>query len=449
MCTNKQLAHSKIPNKRITKNPNPYLVPLLQSLHSSTAAIPISTHVRSKAEQAQGLRMSRLGPGLLASSLLAAWLFVFFPAAPALSPAGRSALPEAIDPSFSSSPSPSKSSWTISETLPPTLTSDPKPHPNLLFLLPPKVGGTTISVILQRVAGTWNKVIAKQPARMGHFMCSSDSGTAKSFWKHLIAKNNALEIVFGPMCFQSFIVNQPDQWQGGRKPLVIGLVRDAWARWESAWRFLKKRCEEKDPKMPREVANQCAVTVSPYGLEAYTMNECVNGFLGSCSEQHHWLAPYSQAPPEILLGEYYDFIMVLERFDESLAVLHFDYGFPASSLPYVRVNANSKTPPVHVSYSIKKKALNHGLKKDVQTHATALKYLSARIAQLNVSLNGERDSFLRRLHHANALAVKNCAATKEQIFTLDNFDESFKVSQAMRNSLVECLDKQWLLTFRE
>ena len=305
------------------------------------------------------------------------------------------------------------------------------PHRGLLCVLPPKVGGTTISVTIERAAEIWNKTLAKvcvpplgrrrvltpraRPAHMGHFTCEPQANAANQFWHKLVHKNpGGLEVLYGPMCYHDFMVHPVSVWRGGEKPVVIGLVRDAWARWVSAWRYMEKRCEEHDPKMPADVSALCTKRL-PQGLEHVTEQECTRGLVGDCSEQHRWLAPDHHSPPAHLFGAVYDFVLVLEDFDYSLAVLHFDYSFPLSTLPYVVANSDHKSPMPQVKEHIKRDALDRGLKKDVELHARAREVVAKRVAALNASTKGEFQFVVNRLRHANAVAKANCASSKEQV----------------------------------
>lgn len=105
----------------------------------------------------------------------------------------------------------------------------------------------------------------------------------------------------------------------------------------------------------------------------------------------------------------YDFVLVIEEFDLSLIVLHFDYGIPMRVLTYLIANKDTSAEMPKFSNQIKQGALKRGLNRDSIIYERAKKYLLDRVGQLRQTTNGGFDLKLKQLKEMNAIIQKKCA----------------------------------------
>ena len=277
-------------------------------------------------------------------------------------------------------------------------------YENILFVKTPKVGGTTLTLILQRFAKLNNLTVGIPHNRLAKDTCylTSTSSALRS-WKDAILKHNpkgGFNIFSSQVCLRNFMVDK-DHWKGKTKqPLLLGLVREPWSRWVSAWRYLEKRCEEKDPTMPAPVAKLC-YTRLPQGFAKVTENECI--LQNKCSYQYAWM--FGKTSGKIS----YDFVLVIEEFDLSLLVLHYDYGIPLQVLTYLIANKDSSAEMPKFSNQIKQNALKHGLNRDSIIYERAKKYLFSRVAELKATNGEEFDLKLKQLKEMNAIIQQKCS----------------------------------------
>jgi len=111
------------------------------------------------------------------------------------------------------------------------------------------VGGTTLAVALQRAALHWNVSVNIPIPRMDKETCGRPHDGAMQAWTRMLRRNpGGLHVFASQVCLHSFML-RPHYWANNQRPVLLGLVRDAWSRWLSAWRYLEKRCEEHDPEM--------------------------------------------------------------------------------------------------------------------------------------------------------------------------------------------------------
>lgn len=99
---------------------------------------------------------------------------------------------------------------------------------NYLFIKTPKVGGTTLAIMLERYARLANLKIAHPPDHMGEKSCGG-SDSALPVWEGMVNNNvngGKISIFLSQACFYTFMKN-PKWWTPG-KVITIGLVRNPW-----------------------------------------------------------------------------------------------------------------------------------------------------------------------------------------------------------------------------
>jgi hypothetical protein len=309
-----------------------------------------------------------------------------------------------------------------------------------LFIKTPKVGGTTLAVTLQRTALYFNMSVAVPTPRMDRETCGHAHEDAVKVWTRMLRKNPAgLQVFASQVCMHPFMLR--NGWRDNKPPILLGLVRDPWSRWVSAWRYLEKRCEENDQVMPHDIQVLCTTRLSR-GFERYTQDICeeISGSNPQCSVQHAWLAPEHYTAPAVLLKTY-DLILVIEEFDLSLAVLHFDYGVPLSALPYIVANQDKSVPVPHISADVKAKALARGLSIDAALYRLAKQRLMQRADDLNRTTAGKFHDVVATLKRANAKAQVECT-TPDSLHENDCIVTSrlVKKTEGCRH---RCLDGIW------
>jgi hypothetical protein len=314
---------------------------------------------------------------------------------------------------------------------------------NFLFIKTPKVGGTTLAVTLQRAALLLNQSIAVPVPRMDRLTCGVLNDDAQRVWGQMLHRNpGGLEVFASQVCFHPFMRSLG--WRDKQKPVLLGLVRDPWARWLSAWRYLEKRCAEEDPEMPPDIQRLCTSRL-PRGFERYSLDACAQSLGTStvCSVQHAWLSP-DRGMGALAVVKLYDLILVTEAFDESLVVLHYDHGVPLAALPYLVSNQDKSAPMPHFSSEAKRRILERGLSNDVSLYNNAKARLLKRVEELNASTQGQFGLVLARLTRAHALAQQQCSGPD----TMDENDcivthHLIKKTESCRH---KCLDRIWAAT---
>jgi len=180
----------------------------------------------------------------------------------------------------------------------------------------------------------------------------------------------------------------------------------------------------------------------PTGFERYSDNMCGQSFAQApmCSVQHAWLAAEPHASPASVL-QTYDLVLVLEDFDTSLAVLHFDYGVPLRALPYLVANQDKSAPMPHITHDVKTRVLNHGLALDHALHRLAHATLTRRAQALNASTDGYFQVVLNRLAKARALAQQECSS--DDAYKKDDCIVTSRLVLKQESCRHACLDLIW------
>lgn len=99
---------------------------------------------------------------------------------------------------------------------------------NFLFIKTPKVGGTTLAIILERYATFAKLNMTHPPDRMGEKSCGSYN-SAEALWRKMInhpMNGGKISVFLSQACFYKFM--QESQWWTEGKLVTIGLVREAW-----------------------------------------------------------------------------------------------------------------------------------------------------------------------------------------------------------------------------
>jgi len=147
-------------------------------------------------------------------------------------------------------------------------------------------------------------------------------------------------------CFKPF-VKTSDAWNKPSRLLKITMFREPWSRVVSFYRFVAKCCEASPPL--EWCALQCSWAKTP---DRFMQHNCLTS--QNCNQLYYYIkAQYpddalvlSRADADALLADF-DFIVVLEMLEESLVLLHLQYGIPFALLPHINANANSgKTPRI-------------------------------------------------------------------------------------------------------
>ena len=276
----------------------------------------------------------------------------------------------------------------------------------ILFVKTPKVGGTSLALILERYAHAMNLTMVEPLKHMAEKTCYRISEEmANEYWRRMFVKHNTgpFQVFLSQACYKPFM-RQPKWWYGETRPFVLGLMRDPWERWVSAYRYTQARCQSHDPTL--KVEGLCG-----RGFEDYTKHLCSSVRL-TCSAQFEYmhgrimqdsLRKLQPSSANNILNQF-DFVLILERFEESLIVLHKVYGFPFRVLPSLVANKDDQVPvPVK---DLRDWAANFGgMGRDALLYKRARKRLQEAIDRIPAD---EFADAVQRLKDANQRAKQLC-----------------------------------------
>jgi hypothetical protein len=290
---------------------------------------------------------------------------------------------------------------------------------NVYFLKIPKVGGTTLAVLFQNYARQFNLQLASPGPTRTVQTCQGRDGALKA-WTEVKQRSptGKFDIFISHGCFKPFMMasKQPEAWNRPDRQLKLTMFREPWSRVVSFYRYVAKCCEQNPPL--EWCALQCSWAKTP---ERFLQHNCVD--LQNCNQLYYYLrAQYpdddlvlSRADAEKLLNDF-DLIVVLEMLDESLVLLHMEYGIPFDMLPHINANANTGGKTPRISDKARTNALNR-MQPDVILYDVAAERLRSKIANLK-----NKDVFeekLAKLRAIQAQVKQQCADRWGQCLTKD------------------------------
>ena len=296
-------------------------------------------------------------------------------------------------------------------------------HPrNVLLVRVPKTGSTALLVTLERWAWHLGASFGEPLENTGMRTCHS-SQEAVDAWHEVRHKNaEGVDFFASHMCFSSFMAAAGSKpWKSPDRPLVLSMLRHPWDRHISAWRYTRERCELGDDSL-RSTA-KCHQDFASYTERwCHMPSYCSRmfGFLrGPAAKQTAGGSKIHHVVKAML--NRFDFILILERFDESLAILHLLYGAPFRVLPYFVVNKDSTIPMPRFQASLRRMAIHRGLQLDMFAYAYANKTLSEKIASVDPQKFARVVDLIRK---ANGEAHTQCAYSDTETRQWQHVSES-------------------------
>ena len=265
---------------------------------------------------------------------------------------------------------------------------------NILFIKIPKVGGTTIAVILQRYAKQNGLVMARADPKTGTIStCNGLSSPSNArAWNDLRRRTSPSTMKFDVMavhgCFQpSLMVNDRSAWNRPKRLLALTLLREPWSRFYSYYRFVERCCMLPTPL--EWCRRDCGWAKT---LDKFVDRHCSREH-PDCSQMHYYLTGGShltsasqpnmkaltRAEAEKILAPF-SLVMTTAKFSESLVLLHLDYGIPLETLVQIDANKNNDVPETKPDPEVQRRAMS-ALQPDVALFNTANALIEKRVRE--------------------------------------------------------------------
>jgi len=259
-----------------------------------------------------------------------------------------------------------------------------KPKGNVLFIKIPKTGGTTLANTLVRLANYSGWTLARPIHKSSVDTCRSQY-EATHAWKELVqAYGGKIDIFASHACYKPFM-KQRENWSGSRHPHTISMIRDPWEQFVSKYRYVQACCLKHISDWCRNLCQRDDKgEVQMMTLNHYIGKACS---VGQCNAQWAYLAGNANDAADAL--DAFDQVLLLERFDEGLALLRVKLGMPFRALPYLSENKNVIVPMPEVSDQFRKHIERTYLYKDIALYRAA----RARFENDLQSLNSEDSVF--------------------------------------------------------
>lgn len=278
-----------------------------------------------------------------------------------------------------------------------------KPRRNIMFTKIPKTGSTTLFEILSRVVEhtpDWRMAVPMNNASKVNTCTTVPIG--KTAWRYMVLDNGGqIDMFASHACYRKSYMSQPRYWSQQRVPIVITMMRHPISHFISKYRFTQVCC------MDGRQWNWCHAFCSSvedggdYTLQSYINYACVNGM---CNEQKRYMG---EGQSRAIVDSFY-MVLILERFDESLALLGVKLGLPLRALPYLQENANTLVPkPVLTKEEREQIEMEH-MEYDFALYRVALQRLNQTIAELTAEERTQFDFIINTLRVANSRAKAKC-----------------------------------------
>lgn len=287
---------------------------------------------------------------------------------------------------------------------------------NIMFVKIPKTGGTTLAKILRRLADHSDMSLAEPNLGARVSTCWGTPQERQKNWDSMIKTNGGRIGFFSShACFGPYMRSQK-YWTQRRPPSVITVLRNPWDHYISKYRFTMVCCELKhwpwcSVFCPKDPATGIRTNLTHTNFLEIS---CPNR---RCNEQRKYLG-YGQ-PTTVI--DYYSLILILERFDESLALMSVTLGVPFRALPYITENINSGARATNFSEDYRTTFVREYLKEDSYIYKLALERLHEKIAALQGEDRKRYDATLSRLitvnKHLQHVCLNRCSSISGEFST--------------------------------
>lgn len=148
-------------------------------------------------------------------------------------------------------------------------------------------------------------------------------------------------------------------------------------------------------------------------FEKYVRGKCHATY--SCSQQFSWMSGVSGLQMGHLsltrathILNQYDFVFVIERFDECLVLMSMLFGIPFEVLPYLQANKDDLAPMPKYTKKTQYFATSRGLQADSQLYEIALRKIQVTIDSFNSEQRGYFNKTLSLLKEVNQIISVEC-----------------------------------------
>jgi hypothetical protein len=277
-----------------------------------------------------------------------------------------------------------------------------RPPRNIWMVKIPKTGGTTLAEVLFRVANYSQWKVAHPLHSASVDTCRQHAQPSWSDFVHEMG--GRLDLFASHACFQPFM-KAKQFWSLDRQPHVITLMRKPWDQFISKYRFVNLCCESRHWSWCRGLCNHDEQG-SSHGLSLpqYISKACIGNL---CNAQWLYMDSGRFGTSEDALDEF-KMVLLLERLDEGLVLMHIKMGVPFAALPYMKANENVQIPMPEVSESTRHNIERYYIHKDNALYSAAMRRFDDQLANLN---NHERSLFndtYKLLKETNHLASQIC-----------------------------------------
>ncbi|KAH9254255.1 hypothetical protein BASA81_007856 [Batrachochytrium salamandrivorans] len=289
-----------------------------------------------------------------------------------------------------------------------TMTSQPlssswkwtKPERNLIFVKIPKTGSTTMFELFSRLAEHTKGWTLARPLNNASELSTCDSAYyGKRNWEQMVQGNGGrIDLFADHACYHPEYMAQPRYWSLNKPPTPITVMRKPVDQFTSKYRFTQACCEEGRLDWCKTFCRSSG----NYSLTRYMISACTSG---TCSEQKRYMG--LKQPSEKRIIDSFFLVMIMERFEESLALLGLKLGLPIRALPFLQENSNTRVQrPVYTKSEVER--IEYRARRDVTLYALAVKKFNAVLAALTQKERVEYEHILSTLRFANAKANAKC-----------------------------------------
>ncbi|KAH9254252.1 hypothetical protein BASA81_007853 [Batrachochytrium salamandrivorans] len=275
-----------------------------------------------------------------------------------------------------------------------------KPRRNIMFTKIPKTGSTTLFEVLNRVAEHspgWRMAVPSNNASKVNTCTTLPIG--KQAWSQMVRDNGGrIDMFASHACYRKSYMAHARSWSQKKPPVAITMMRHPLSHFVSKFRFAKVCCID---QREWDWCQAFCTDAGPYTVERYVDYACGNGM---CNEQKRYMG---EGSTKTIIDSFF-LVLILERFDESLALLGVKLGLPTRALPYLQENANTLVPKPVISDEYREELESKHMEYDVALYRVATQRLDSMLAELTTQEREEYDEVLHTLRFANQRAANKC-----------------------------------------